>query len=245
MASTRPGPRSAAGDVAARLREQILDGDAGETFLGSENQLLARLGVSRPTLRQAARILEQEGLLAVRRGVGGGLYGRHPTPEAVTHVSSVYLRSQHTDIRDLTRSVALIAPELARLAALNPAVAERATLLRFVEDYEERGRDDEERWFHLVGIQFGHRLAALSGSPSLTLFQQVLLELALAPLGVRVFADRRRISLTRRHHRQLAIAVREGDADAAHAMTSDFYRRVARWIQDTPAPANLSPADVV
>jgi DNA-binding GntR family transcriptional regulator len=128
---------------------------------------------------------------------------------------------------------------------LNPAAAERADLLRFVEEYEARGRDDEERWFHLVGIEFGHRLASLSGSPSLTLFQQVLLDLALAPLGVRVFADRRRITLTRRHHRQLAIAVRDGEAAAAHAMTFDFYRRVGRWIRDTPAPATLRPADVV
>jgi len=49
-------------------------------LIGSEESLIADLGVSRSTLRQAARLLEREGLLRVKRGINGGYYGQ-PTDE--------------------------------------------------------------------------------------------------------------------------------------------------------------------
>jgi len=53
------GGRSAAHRAAHALREDILAREDGE-LLGSEDELMERLGVSRPTLRQAARLLEHE-----------------------------------------------------------------------------------------------------------------------------------------------------------------------------------------
>jgi GntR family transcriptional repressor for pyruvate dehydrogenase complex len=42
--------------------------------LPSEDDLAAQLGISRPTLRQALRVLEQAGLLEIRAGKGGGIF---------------------------------------------------------------------------------------------------------------------------------------------------------------------------
>jgi len=57
--------RSAPHETATVLREEILayEGEEEEWLLGSEDEVLGQLGVSRPTLRQASRILEQEQLL--------------------------------------------------------------------------------------------------------------------------------------------------------------------------------------
>ena len=41
--------------------------------LPSESELALALGISKPTLRQALRVLELSGLVAVRRGKGGGI----------------------------------------------------------------------------------------------------------------------------------------------------------------------------
>ena len=59
--------------IAAQLRRQIVRGvlKPGQT-LPPETQLMEHFGVSRPTLREAFRILEAETLISVRRGSRGG-----------------------------------------------------------------------------------------------------------------------------------------------------------------------------
>lgn len=44
--------------------------------LPNESELAAQLAISKPTLRQALRVLERAGLIAVRRGAGGGIFLR-------------------------------------------------------------------------------------------------------------------------------------------------------------------------
>ena len=59
--------------VAAQLRRQIVLGELKEgDQLPPESVLMEQFGVSRPTLREAFRILEAEGAITVRRGVRGG-----------------------------------------------------------------------------------------------------------------------------------------------------------------------------
>ena len=57
--------------VAAAIREAILTGEfAPDALLPSEAQLMARYGVSRPTVRNAVAALRAEGLIDVRHGKG-------------------------------------------------------------------------------------------------------------------------------------------------------------------------------
>src|SRR5262249_61656538 len=57
------GVERAAGVVRARLRSAILGGDPAPTAPLSQVRLAARLGVSRPPLREALRMLQREGLI--------------------------------------------------------------------------------------------------------------------------------------------------------------------------------------
>ena len=60
--------------VADELRRQILSGELADgESIGNEGGLIERFGVSRPSLREALRILETEGLITVVRGVLGGV----------------------------------------------------------------------------------------------------------------------------------------------------------------------------
>jgi len=223
-------PESAARATAAVLREQILAREDSDWFLGSEDDLLARLNVSRPTLRQAARILEYEQLLVVRRGLRGGLFARRPSSEPVAQAASVYLRSRDTTITELSEAGGALSAELARLAATHPSVTERAQLLAWVEAYQAKDRTDERRWFLPTTLEFGRRVAELSRNKPLVLFEDVLRELALAPFGVKVFASRSRIDQVRKHHRLLAEAVRDGEPDEAAALARRQTARTRRWL---------------
>ena len=66
--------------VAGHLRRQIVRGELHEgDALPPETILMEQFGVSRPTLREAFRILESEALISVRRGARGGRVSTHPT----------------------------------------------------------------------------------------------------------------------------------------------------------------------
>ena len=59
--------------------ENLLEGIEGARLhlddrLPTEEQLAGQLGISKPTLRQALRVLERSGLLRVRAGKGGGIF---------------------------------------------------------------------------------------------------------------------------------------------------------------------------
>ena len=65
--------------VAGTLRRMVVDGQLKEgDFLPNEAELMAHFGVSRPTLREAVRVLESERLVEVRRGSRTGARVRVP-----------------------------------------------------------------------------------------------------------------------------------------------------------------------
>jgi DNA-binding FadR family transcriptional regulator len=223
-------PKSAVRAVARTLREQILSLSADGVFLGPEEELTERLGTSRPTLRQAARLLEHENLLVVRRGAAGGFFSRLPSAQAVSHVAAVYLRSKRTSLGDLNRAAALIVPEIARLAAQNPSVADRAGLLEFADSPHHRELVGGPRFLREVVMEFGRRLVCLIDNPPLALFYEMLLDLAVSPFPVAVLDDPARARRVLRFHHELAEAVSRGDTDAAVAVTESYYATADSWL---------------
>src|SRR5690606_4084804 len=97
------GVSSAVRSTAARLRDMALGQDA-DFFLGSEEQLIRLLDVSRPTFRQAARLLEHEQLLTIRRGPGGGFFTRRPSADAVVHLASICLVAQRSRVSHMLQA---------------------------------------------------------------------------------------------------------------------------------------------
>lgn len=103
-------------ETAAQLRELIL-GSEPDTQIGSLKELAERLGVGIVTVQQAARILEHEGLLAVRRGPGGGYYGRRPDEAALERSLDAYLRVHGFGYREALEMISLLDCEIAPAAA--------------------------------------------------------------------------------------------------------------------------------
>lgn len=119
--------------TARGLAQISLDSDAG-AFIGSEDDLLARLGVSRPTLRQAAKIAENDRLISVRRGIKGGFYATRPDAQDAIRTLARYLRLNGATLSDIMVVSRLVSEE----AGARACVCDDAGLRGRLEDFVAR-----------------------------------------------------------------------------------------------------------
>ena len=89
--------RTLAAAVARKLAAEIVrSGSAGQR-LGSEWDLCERFSVSRLTVRQAIRLLQDSGLVECRRGRGNGLVVRNPRGTGSIRLALAYLIGKKMD----------------------------------------------------------------------------------------------------------------------------------------------------
>src|SRR5437868_4409242 len=71
--------------VAAELRSMILLGELDTSDrLPPEAEFAEQLGISRHHLREALRLLEQDGLVQVKRGHTGGIFLKQPNADVLS-----------------------------------------------------------------------------------------------------------------------------------------------------------------
>ena len=89
-------------NVVAQIQEAILDGRLknGQT-LPAERELKAMFNISRGTLREALRVLEQKGLIEIKLGVGGGSVVRAVDCEQISESLGLLIRSQKISLNHL------------------------------------------------------------------------------------------------------------------------------------------------
>jgi GntR family transcriptional regulator, transcriptional repressor for pyruvate dehydrogenase complex len=130
-----PKTRSPIDLAALKLRELALALEEG-AFLGSEDELISRLGVARVTVRQAARLLEREGVLFVRRGINGGYFASRPSVEMVESVLCTYLETLGLDTRHTGNVTTALWTEVLREAASADRNAVNALAELFIPQVE-------------------------------------------------------------------------------------------------------------
>lgn len=102
--------------TAAKMRDLVF-AEEPDTLIGSLPELARLFGVGIVTVQQAARILEHEGLLEVRRGPGGGYYGTRPDQAALERSMGAYLHVHASGYQDALEMITLLDCELAEGAA--------------------------------------------------------------------------------------------------------------------------------
>jgi DNA-binding FadR family transcriptional regulator len=238
--------------AAHALREDILRRPDG-ALLGSESDLVARLKVSRPTFRQAAKLVEQEQLLIIKRGVGGGFFVRRPTVQAVTHVASVYLLSRKATMADAIRTARPLFAETARLGALRADPANNARITEFLRQQQAAGPEQfETHAFLRFEREFQYLFASLSGNPVLELYTEVLVDFAGSYVGSSVYAGHpERIAKYCSVRNELLEAIVTGDEQIAVLLSHRRSDLINSWLeqdiavtsgQSAPRAASRAPA---
>lgn len=97
--------------VAAELRARILATEGPDSYaFPTQDQLVKEFGVSYPSVREALRILETEGLVTVRRGNVGGAEVHRPDESSAAYHLGLALQGGRVTLGDLAAGLQLIEP---------------------------------------------------------------------------------------------------------------------------------------
>jgi GntR family transcriptional repressor for pyruvate dehydrogenase complex len=224
-------------DLAAKeLRELALACEDG-AFLGSEDELVSRLGVSKPTLRQATARVAQEHLVNVRRGVGGGYFARRPGSLTVSRMAAVYLRTRNATYLELTETTPMFYAEMARLAARNRDPEMIARLREFaerddttVDELNIQGYSD----FMRSEREFISFLASMAGNKVLELMVAITSDFsANAPRNdERMVRRLDNMAAYRALRARFARAIANGDGDIAELLSRRCTELMCEWMRE-------------
>ncbi|MEU6283546.1 FCD domain-containing protein [Streptomyces sp. NPDC047028] len=181
----------------------------GGERLPAERELAERLGVSRVTLREVLKVLQEQGLVEARRGRYGGTFVLRRADAGGQ--DELRRRIASVDIEDVLRFREVLEVGAAGLCAAHGLDEEQTARLRAALD---RTRDAPLGEYRRLDTLLHLTLAELCGSPSLTARYAAVRAtvndlLDCIPLLVR------NLEHSQRQHAALVEAVLDGDADGA------------------------------
>ena len=194
-------------------------------------------GVSRPTLREALRILESEGWLTVRRGAKGGSTVHIPTGQSAARSMGHVLEHRGATMADVLEARSTIEPTCARLVALQGKKAHVLELTRHLSAHPPGGRRNKQPYgFHDL-------LVELAGNQTLILMygmlRVVLVESTTGSPLVECADTNNLQGRLRAHdaHQHLIDLIRKKDADEAE----EFWTKHLRNSHVARTPSNKTP----
>src|SRR6201985_1995162 len=160
--------------VADELRRQIIDGELADgDLLPRQEVLVEQFNVSLVSLREALRILETEGLVSVRRGIGAVSVVHAPAKTSAAYMLGLLLQSEAVEVADLGMALREVEPACAALAARRPDRADTLVPeLKQINDSMAENLEDG-RLFTEIGREFpdlvvhgcgNHTIIAVVGS---------------------------------------------------------------------------------
>jgi DNA-binding FadR family transcriptional regulator len=155
-------------DVVEQIQNAIFDGrlKAGQT-LPAERELKAMFNISRGTLREALRVLEQKGLIEIRLGVGGGSVVKAVDTDQISESLGLLIRSQKVSLNHLAQFredvEGIIAAHAARKHARED-IPKLKQLLVMARQCVEKGRSERNAFIY-IDKQIHMTIAEITGNP--------------------------------------------------------------------------------
>jgi DNA-binding FadR family transcriptional regulator len=224
--------------IARHIAEEKL---APGSPLATEQQMASAFGVGRPSVREALRLLESQGIVVIRQGQGGGPVVATPTGAEFGRTMSLFLQVQHVTFRDALEASVQLGGVLAGLAAANVAAGDDELLPQLLAASEvdlSQARDD--RQFLVSGSDFHAVVAAMAGNATLALVSGGVGYLyttrtSASHKGHWDASERDRI---RSEHLKIAAAIRRGSVNKARQLNEEHLRGEIDYI-DKVDPGRL------
>jgi len=223
--------------VAAQIRRMIARGNLVDgDWLPTEAELIQQFGVSRPTLREAFRLLEGDSLVTIRRGPPGGARVTVPGPDAAAGLFGMVLMLTCTSIGDVWEARLTVEPAAVRRLA-ETATEERLVALDRGLERVRAAADGDPLAFNRAGVQFHVKLVELSGNQTLTAVIAMLSEIierelahALAEIGSNTNEILRANRRALRGYENVVALIRAGDGAGAEQAWREHMNNARRYV---------------
>lgn len=225
-------PTKASTEVAQQLLRAIKEGVFPvDAKLPSEAELAQRMGVSRPTVREALSALEAVGLIEARPGIGN--FVKNPTESMA--FEALFLLETEASCLEIMEARTILEPAVAELAAQKRTDDQISLLFAICEELQSLAhpaRFDEyftaDKRFHLALVQAtGNTLLAAAMTPLInTMDQRIYREFTRAYY----MKDLPSITEVAALHREVAEAVAAGEPHKAREAMEAHWRRMWRLV---------------
>lgn len=215
--------------VLAQIEQKILDGTirAGEK-LPSERDLMAALGVSRTSVREALRALEAMGIIESRVGSGrdSGSVVTGQSTTALTNLLRLHLALTQTSLADLVETRVALERTAARGAASAHTDADLERLTGLLAAM--RSTELEYPQFNALDTEFHVSIARISGNALSANLMQALrgaVESEMTAVFTRLPEWRTVADALTNEHEGILRAIEKGDGDAAAELVTCHIER--------------------
>jgi DNA-binding FadR family transcriptional regulator len=220
--------------VLERIKLNLLEGklQAGDR-LPTVNEMARELGVGPASVREAYRVLETMGILEVRQGRGTTVAADVLDPSQRIHDFNV---AQQQSIASVMEARRLIEPGVAALAAERASPAERGAIMRAAEDMERLFHEGQD--YVEPDLRLHDAIFAASHNATLA---QTLDGLHEIMVDLRRLATRVPLAVEKsvHYHKLIAIAIQEGNVDAARALMQQHLEDAERELKRSSEQTTL------
>ena len=208
-------------DILRDIEDAILDGrlQPGDK-LPPERELHKAMGVSRQTVRESIRALENKGLVEVRRGTRGGVFVREANSDQMTASLSQLVRLKNISPRqmtDLRRELEGVISEKAAKHARKKSMDRLYDLLRQAQHHVREG---SEQWHEFVEVdkEIHCSLADATGNPLYRfILEAVCNNIDICSNSAYQPSTPKTMEIAYRSLKEIVDAVAENDPEAARA----------------------------
>ncbi len=225
--------------VAGDLRRRIVTGEIGlGDTLPREAELVAQYGVSRPTLREAIRILESQSLISIQRGSRTGALVQPPDIRVAALHAAIRLQLERTPLSDVFEARVEIGVSAVRMVAARRPSEMLSSLRSLHLDAGRVTRDSTD--FPVAVTRFHAAIVDAAGNRSLALVRRILEEIVLSHERSLPDIQKRRVKAVADHdlddHAAVMEAIAQGDPDRAEAIWRPHLVNSAATVLDLLGP---------
>jgi GntR family transcriptional regulator, transcriptional repressor for pyruvate dehydrogenase complex len=237
--------------IIQQVENAILQGDlAVGDRLPPERELQAMLNVSRNTLRESLRVLEQKGLIEIRKGNRGGIFVKPINADCMAESLGLFVQSQRITMEQISEFRQDLEGLVTRRAARQTVPGRMGEIERLLEKAENLARQGPAQWeaFMRTDRDIHLALAHLAGNPLHHFFlETVHTNFHRYHINAYLPRDEETIRITLGELKAIAQAVSRGEAERAESLARAHVQRATEAMQPAagrPAfePANTEPA---